>query len=131
MDKLSLSKAFSNHFMEFLNEVSNLFPKNVKIRTFKTAVSQVKAINPSKLIKTWYNVVTQHFKKAIYSEDFSFFESKDYSKDLKNTRWDADDIYSFIDEMKHSSKTMSIDNKKKTMKYLSNLTKMSELYHKQ
>lgn len=131
MDKLSLSKAFSNHFMEFLSEVSNLFPKNVKIRTFKTAVSQVKAINPSKLIKTWYNVVTQHFKKAIYSEDFTFFESKDYSKDLKNTRWDADDIYSFIDEMKRSSKTMSIDNKKKTMKYLSNLTKMSELYHKQ
>ena len=36
-----------------------------------------------------------------------------------------------IDEMKHSSKTMSIDNKKKTMKYLSNLTKMSELYHQQ
>ena len=74
---------------------------------------------------------TQHFKEAIYSEDFSFFESKDYTNDLKNTRWDADDIHSFIDEMKHSSKTMSIDNKKKTMKYLSNLTKMSELYHKQ
>ena len=45
MDKISLSKAFSNHFIEFLNEMTKLFPKNVEIRTFKTAVNQIKRIN--------------------------------------------------------------------------------------
>tara|TARA_B100001094_G_scaffold331923_2_gene401939 strand:+ start:1916 stop:2311 length:396 start_codon:yes stop_codon:yes gene_type:complete len=129
MDKISLSKAFSNHFIDFLNEVTVLFPKNVKIRTFRTAVKQIKAINPSQLIKSWYKFVTVKYKNQIYSEDFQFFESEDYSGNLKNTKWDANDIYSFIDEMKRSSNDMSLDNKKKTMKYISNLTKMSEMYH--
>ena len=129
MDKISLSKAFSTHFVEFLDEVTILFPKNVKIRTFKTAVKQVKSVNPSQLIKTWYTVIAIPFKDEIYSQDYKFFEAKDYSKELKNTKWDANDIYQFIDEIKRSSKIMSIENKKKSMKYLSNLTKMSEMYH--
>lgn len=131
MDKISLSKAFSTHFVEFLDEVTIVFPKNVKIRTFKTAVKQVKTVNPSQLIKTWYNVITIPFKDEIYSQDYTFFEVKDYSKELKNTKWDASDIYQFIDEMKRSSKLMTIENKKKSMKYLSNLTKMSEMYNNQ
>jgi len=131
MDKLSLSKAFSTHFIEFLDEVTSVFPKNVKIRTFKSAVKQVKSINPSQLIKVWYNVIAIQFKEEIYSQDYTFFEHKDYSNDLKNTKWDANDIYQFIDEMKRSSKNMSNENKKKSMKYLSNLTKMSEMYHNQ
>jgi len=130
MDKISLSKAFSTHFIEFLNEMTILFPKNVEIRTFKTAVSQIKRVNPSKLIKTWYNVVTVPFKDEIYVENFSFFELKDYATDLKNTYYDNDGIYKFIEEMKRSTLKMSHDNKKKTMKYLSNLTKMSEMYSK-
>jgi hypothetical protein len=131
MDKISLSKAFSTHFMEFLNEMTGLFPKNVEIRTFKTAVKQIKRVNPSSLIKTWFNVVTARFKDEIYSENFSFFETKDYSKDLKNTNYDNDGIHKFIKDMRSASNTMSIDNKTKTMKYLSNLTKMSEMYFKQ
>lgn len=131
MDKLSLSKAFSTHFIEFLDEVTSVFPKNVKIRTFKSAVKQVKTVNPSQLIKVWYNVIAIQFKEEIYSQDYTFFEHKDYSNDLKNTKWDANDIYQFIDEMKRSSKNMSNENKKKSMKYLSNLTKMSEMYHNQ
>ena len=51
MDKVSLSKAFSNHYMEFLDEVVKVYPKSVKIRTFRTASSQIKSINPSKLKK--------------------------------------------------------------------------------
>ena len=113
MEKISLSKAFSNHFIDFLNEVTTLFPKNVKIRTFRTAVKQIKVINPSQLIKSWYKFVTVKYQTQIYSEDFQFFESEDYSDNLKNTKWDANDIYSFIDEMKRSSNDMSLENKKK------------------
>lgn len=131
MDKISLSKAFSTHFMEFLNEMTTLFPKNVEIRTFKTAVSQIKRVNPSRLVKTWFSVVTSRFKDEIYSENFSFFETKDYTNDLKNTNFDNDGIHKFIKEMRSASSKMSLENKKKTMKYLSNLTKMSEMYASQ
>lgn len=131
MDKISLSKAFSTHFMEFLNEMTNLFPKNVEIRTFKTAVGQIKRVNPSRLIKTWYSVVATRFKDEIYSGNFSFFETKDYSNDLKNTNYDNDGIHKFIRDMQSASTVMSDENKKKTMKYLSNLTKMSEMYSMQ
>ena len=131
MDKISLSKAFSTHFMEFLNEMTTLFPKNVEIRTFKTAVGQIKRVNPSRLIKTWYSVVAIRFKDEIYSGNFSFFETKDYSNDLKNTNYDNDGIHKFIRDMQSASSVMSDENKKKTMKYLSNLTKMSEMYSMQ
>lgn len=129
MDKMSLSKAFSNHYMEFLDEIVKVYPKNVKIRTFKTASSQIKAVNPSKLIKIWYKVIAQRFRDQIYSGNFEFFEDIDYSSNLKNTKWDSDDIYSFINEMKKSWSTFEEENKRKTMKYLSNLTKMSDLYN--
>ena len=126
---MSLSKAFSNHYMEFLDEIVKVYPKNVKIRTFKTASSQIKAVNPSKLIKIWYKVIAQRFRDQIYSGNFEFFEDIDYSSNLKNTKWDSDDIYSFINEMKKSWSTFEEENKRKTMKYLSNLTKMSDLYN--
>lgn len=129
MDKISLSKAFSTHFMEFLNEMTTLFPKNVEIRTFKTAVRQIKAVNPSKLIKIWYSVVAVKFKEEIYSENFSFFETKDYTDDIKNTYYDNDGIHKFIKDIKKSCASMSKENKKNTMKYLANLTKMSEMYN--
>jgi len=128
MDKVSLSKAFSNHYMKFLDEVVKVYPKSVKIRTFRTASSQIKSINPSKLIKMWHKVIGSKFKDQIYSENFDFFKNLDYSSNLKNTKWDSNDIYSFINEMKSSWDTLSDENKKKTMKYLSNLTKMGEMY---
>ena len=129
MDKVSLSKAFSKHYMEFLDEVVKVYPKSVKIRTFRSASSQIKSINPSKLIKVWYKVIGVKFKNQIYSEDFDFFKNMDYSADLKNTKWDSKDIYSFINEMKSSFSTLSEENRKKTMKYMCNLTKMSEMYN--
>jgi hypothetical protein len=129
MDKMSLSKAFSNHYMEFLDEIVKVYPKNVKIRTFRTASSQIKTLNPSKLIKVWYKVIVQRFRDQIYSGNFEFFEDIDYSSNLKNTKWDSDDIYSFINEMKKSWSTFEEENKRKTMKYLNNLTKMSDLYN--
>ena len=129
MDKVSLSKAFSKHYMEFLDEVVKVYPKSVKIRTFRSASSQIKSINPSKLIKVWYRVIGVKFKNQIYSEDFDFFKNMDYSSDLKNTKWDSKDIYSFINEMKSSFSTLSEENRKKTMKYMCNLTKMSEMYN--
>jgi len=129
MDKVSLSKAFSNHYMEFLDEVIKVYPKNIKIRTFRTASSQIKSINPSKLIKMWHKVIGLKFKEQIYSENFDFFKNMDYSSNLKNTKWDSNDIYSFINEMKSSWDTLSDENKKKTMKYLNNLTKMGEMYN--
>ena len=129
MDKVSLSKAFSNHYMEFLDEVVKVYPKSVKIRTFRTASSQIKSINPSKLIKMWHKVIGSKYKDQIYSENFDFFKNMDYSSNLKNTKWDSNDIYSFINEMKASWETLSDDNKRKTMKYLGNLTKMAEMYN--
>ena len=129
MDKVSLSKAFSNHYMDFLDEVVKVYPKSVKIRTFRTASSQIKSINPSKLIKMWHKVIGSKFKDQIYSENFDFFKNMDYSSNLKNTKWDSNDIYSFINEMKASWETLSDDNKRKTMKYLGNLTKMAEMYN--
>jgi predicted HTH transcriptional regulator len=129
MDKVSLSKAFSKHYMEFLDEVVKVYPKSVKIRTFRTASSQIKSINPSKLIKMWHKVIGSKYKDQIYSENFDFFKNMDYSSNLKNTKWDSNDIYSFINEMKASWETLSDDNKRKTMKYLGNLTKMAEMYN--
>lgn len=129
MDKVSLSKAFSKHYMEFLDEVVKVYPKSVKIRTFRTASSQIKSINPSKLIKMWHKVIGSKYKDQIYSENFEFFKNMDYSSNLKNTKWDSNDIYCFINEMKASWETLSDDNKKKTMKYLGNLTKMAEMYN--
>lgn len=118
---------FNNHFNEFLDDFILLFPNDVDLLSAKNSMLLIRKANPKLLIKIWKKYVVDPYKDQIDSGNFDFFIEKDYSQDLaKNDN--ANKIIKVIDNFREPIKTMSIENKTKTMKYIENLSKISLLY---
>jgi hypothetical protein len=118
---------FNNHFNEFIEDFILLFPNDVDLLSAKNSMLLVRKANPKLLIKIWKKYVVDPYKHQIDAGNFDFFIEKDYSQDLvKNDN--ANKIIKAIDNFREPIKTMSIENKTKTMKYIENLSKISLLY---
>ena len=127
----TLLTAFNDHFMEFVNDIHEVFPTDVDILSAKNSFSMVRKMNPKLLIKSWDSLVVGKYQSAIESGDLSFFMDKDYTRDLQDVpnNPNAERIVSAIDRLRAPIKSMSPDNQAKIMKYIQNLTKISNLYN--
>ena len=127
----TLLTAFNDHFMEFVNDIHEVFPDDVDILSAKNSFSMVRKMNPKLLIKSWDSLVVGKYQSAIESGDLSFFMDKDYTRDLQDVpnNPNAERIVSAIDRLRTPIKSMSPDNQAKIMKYIQNLTKISNLYN--
>ena len=131
MTNPTLLTAFNDHFMEFVNDIHEVFPDDVDILSAKNSFSMVRKMNPKLLIKSWDSLVVGKYQSAIESGDLSFFMNKDYTRDLQDVpnNPNAERIVSAIDRLRTPIKSMSADNQAKIMKYIQNLTKISNLYN--
>jgi hypothetical protein len=127
----TLLTAFNDHFMEFVNDIHEVFPDDVDILSAKNSFSMVRKMNPKLLIKSWDSLVVGKYQSAIEAGDLSFFMNKDYTNDLKDVpnNPNAERIVSAIDRLRTPIKSMSQDNQAKIIKYIQNLTKISNLYN--
>ncbi len=127
----TLLTAFNDHFMEFVNDIHEVFPNDVDILSAKNSFSMIRKMNPKLLIKSWDSLVVGKYQGAIESGDLSFFMNKDYTSDLKDVpnNPNAERITSAIDRLRTPIKSMSPDNQAKIIKYIQNLTKISNLYN--
>ena len=128
MATTSILKLFNNHLIEFMDDVLQIFPNNLDLKTAKTFIEKLKKINPKSIIMTWYEYIAIPYKLEIEKGDFSFFENKDYSNDLKDSQ-SQEKILNTINQIRKEVKHTIDNNKKKTIKYLKNLSKMSILYN--
>jgi hypothetical protein len=126
-DKSTIIKAFNNHFMEFLQDVSSIYPENSDINSAKNSFETLKKMNPSAIIKVWFNYVYSPYKDVIDAGDVSFFFEKDYSNDLSHLG-NSDDILKAIEKVRRPIQSMSNENKEHTKSYLQNLSKLSAVY---
>lgn len=115
---------FNNHFFEFIDDISTVFPDNVRITAAKNALSAIKRANPKMIIKFWIECVVTPYKIQIENGDISFFLNNDYKKDLGDNSQTA---MEYIDMLREPIKNMGPANQAKTMKYIQNLSKISEL----
>tara|TARA_B100000900_G_C20565640_1_gene710948 strand:+ start:1466 stop:1840 length:375 start_codon:yes stop_codon:yes gene_type:complete len=120
---MSLSKVFNEHLIEFMDDVITILPDNLDIKTAKTFVEGLKRVNPKKLITSWYSCVTTPYKDIIENGDYTFFENKRYEGEVYT------EYLKTVDNIKTSVKLLDEENKKKAMKYVQNLTKISILYN--
>ena len=127
----TLITAFNDHFMEFVNDIHEVFPDDVDILSAKNSFSMVRKMNPKLLIKSWDSLVVGKYQSAIEAGDLSFFMNKDYTNDLNDVpnNPNAERIVSAIDRLRAPIKSMSSDNQAKIIKYIQNLTKISNLYN--
>jgi hypothetical protein len=120
---------FNDHFMEFVTDIENVFPDDHDILVAKNSLLAIRKANPKMIIKIWYTFIVSKYKDQIDSGDISFFINKDYSDDLTSSQ-NSSKIISCINRLKEPIKNMSKENQEKTMKYIQNLTKLSDIYNK-
>lgn len=117
---------FNEHFIEFINDVHLVFPDDPDILYAKNALIMIRKANPKLIVKIWKSFIADKYKNQIESNDISFFLEKDYSSDVSKSN-NSDKIMESIDRLRGPIKNMSSDNQSKVMKYIQNLTKLSEL----
>jgi hypothetical protein len=118
--------AFNDHFMDFLNDIQSVFPDDSDILTAKNGLSAIRKANPKMIVKIWKTFIADKYKKEIAGGDISFFINKDYSEDVANSN-NSDKIMECINRLREPVKNMSPENQAKSMKYIQNLTKLSNL----
>jgi len=127
MSSANLSTIFNNHFTEFLEDIQEVFPDNVDIKTAKNSLFMIRKSNPRLLIKIWYSYITKPYAGQIESGDIEFFITKDYSNDLRQNDYSSK-IMEGIDRLREPIRLMGKENREKTMKYIQNLSKLAESY---
>lgn len=121
----NILSAFNDHFFEFINDIQKVFPEDVDILSSKNALFLVRKLNPKMIVKFWKVYITNKYRPQIESSDISFFVTKDYATDIDATN--PNTIMEYIDRLREPIKQMSDENKAKVMKYIQNLTKLSDL----
>jgi hypothetical protein len=118
--------AFNDHFSDFINDVQSVFPEDHDILTAKNALTAIRKANQKMIVKIWKAFIADKYREEIEAGDITFFANKDYSSDVSVSQ-NSDKIMESIDRLRTPIKNMSPENQAKTMKYIQNLTKLSEL----
>lgn len=118
--------AFNDHFSEFLNDIQSVFPNDPDILSAKNALTMIRKANPKMIVKIWRTFIADKYRTQIQANDISFFIDKDYSSDV-STASGSDKIMESIDRLREPIRNMGPENQAKVMKYIQNLTKLSEL----
>ena len=118
--------AFNDHFIEFVNDVHCVFPDDADILATKNALTTIRKLNPRMIVKIWNSFIVSKYKSEIEAGNIEFFINKDYSQDVSVTS-NSDKIMESIDRLREPIKNMSVENQAKVMKYIQNLTKLSQL----
>jgi hypothetical protein len=118
--------AFNDHFSEFLNDVQSVFPNDPDILSAKNALTMIRKANPKMIVKIWKTFIADKYRDQIVVGDIGFFISKDYSSDVA-TASGSDKIMESIDRLREPVRNMGPDNQAKVMKYIQNLTKLSDM----
>jgi hypothetical protein len=118
--------AFNDHFLEFLNDVQSVFPEDADVLTAKNALTAIRKANPKMIVKIWRAFIAEKYRDPILAGDITFFIDKDYGADVSSAQ-NSDKIMESINRLREPIRNMGPDNQAKVMKYIQNLTKLSEL----
>ena len=118
--------AFNEHFLEFLNDIQSVFPEDPDILTAQNALTAIKKANPKMIVKIWRTFIAEKYRDKISVGDIGFFLDKDYASDVSASK-NSDKIMDSINRLREPIRNMGPDNQAKVMKYIQNLTKLSEL----
>ena len=125
---MSVLKAFTGHLMEFAREIKKVFPEDADLRTGALFLEGLVKVNPKSVILGWKECVNDLYKDQILAGNLDYFINKDYNSDLEGSQ-NKGKLLKTIDAFRKRVKNMGEDNKKKSMKYVQNLTKLCSMYY--
>ena len=102
MDKKSILRAFNEHFLEFMH--------------------------PKLLLVTFSNEFSNKYREQINNSNIDFFINNNYSDSVRNAE-SASTILDKINLLREPIRNMDESDKNKTIQYIQNLTKLSDMYY--
>lgn len=128
MNKNQVIETFNNQFIEFLTDVSRVFPTNTDIVLAKKTIIKSVAVLPKVLIKLFYDYFVKIYSNEIDAGDLDFFVYNDYREKHGYKPNDDAWILNKIDCLREPIKTMNVEDKAIVIHYIQNLKKLSEIY---
>ena len=126
MEKNTLLTTFNDVFISFITDVQNVFPEDADLLSAKGYLLMIRKANPKMIVKIWKKHISSKYKEQILSGDLEFFIEKDYVADIQNNE-NSKIIADCIDRLREPIRTMTKENQQKSMQYIQNLTKLSDL----
>jgi len=118
---------FNNQLTQFMDDIVTILPNNPDILTAKNSISLIRKTNPKLIIVIWNERISSKYRSQIENGDIDFLINKDYSNDLASNEH-ISKILSVIEGLREPIKNMTPENRTKAIKYIQNLTKLSDLY---
>ena len=128
MNKSEILSAFNTHLSEFFNDIIAVFPENMDIRAAYTSLNAMRKVNPKLIIAVWKECIADNYNEEIKKGNIDFFINKNYNSDFEDTN-NSKYILERIDTLREPIKKLGSNNLDKTIKYIQNLTKISNLYY--
>ena len=127
MEKKTIQQGFNNHFKEMMDAVEAVLPGDLDVKAAKNSITSLIKINPKIVIDVWYRRVATTYKDKISKGDISFFLEKDYSHEV-DAGDKTDAVMEGLNRLRGPVINLGNENHGKVMKYMQNLSKLSELY---
>jgi hypothetical protein len=123
-------KAFNNQLSEFLDDLLAILPGEKDLMVLSTFMKTIIMGKPRKIIEVWNKYITIKYKDEILNGQIEYFLNKDYREDLQDAS--SNEALVAIDKLRNQIKlTFNNEiNRDKTIKYMQNLIKLTELYYK-
>jgi hypothetical protein len=127
MSKNQIIEAFNKHFMEFVLDIERVFPTDNEIISTRKNISKSMLLMSKSIIRLFHDSFVLNYRDEIQKGDLNFFIEKDY-RSSNLIPIDNENVFLKIDSLRQPIKNMSDDDKGKIIKYLQNLTYLSDIY---
>ena len=129
MDKTHILAAFNDHFLQFVEDIRTVFPDNTDIVAVILALTTLRKANPRLIMLSFKEHVVSFYRKEIENGDINFFIDNDYKNDLTRVGVKpTNQVLEKIECLKGPIREMDKNDQDKVIKYMQNLTKLSDLY---
>tara|TARA_Y100000389_G_scaffold133312_1_gene130831 strand:+ start:967 stop:1371 length:405 start_codon:yes stop_codon:yes gene_type:complete len=131
MDRVQVLRAFNDHFQEFVDDVTRVFPDDTELRTVAKSLVAIRKLNPRVVMTVFKARVVGPYRAQLEAGHVDFFVDKNWSGDVVESPeygLSRATILDKIERMRTSVRSMTDKDQEKAVQYLRNLAKLTELY---
>ena len=126
MSKSEVIDAFNKQFIEFIKDIERVFPDDVDIKVCRKIISKAIILLPKTLQKLFHDHFVSVYKTNIDEGNIDFFVTNDYRKAHGYKETDESWVMDKIDCLRIPLSLMIPSDKAMAVKYMQNLTILSD-----
>jgi hypothetical protein len=123
MDRVTNMQAFNAQLFQFLDSLLVLFPQNANLRKGVKSLDAIKRMNPTLIIRIWYNQLYLPHRQEIEEYNIDFF-SNDFTE-IQSGK----EIMLILDSLKQSMNIIHETEKKNFVDQIFRISMLSKMYY--